>query len=349
MRRFLAAALLACSFGTHAAPATVQGLVHGKGPEAQRFPWVQTADARTAERINQFLFIDTFEAMAPARASEGLRGVGAQTWQNLPSLGYVVLRNDARVLSLRIEGEGCGAYCESFSTSHAFDAATGRHLEPDDLFTASGLAEISRQIRANNIARLRKEIAALGGKARSADEDREDKAALYTACLEERQDPAYQQIERTGSMEIDAKGVVFEQGRCSNHAMRALDDLDAFSTRFTAERLGPWLTGYGRALLLGEGTAPEPASAFGQVLRGTIGARLPITLRLQPLNSDGSVGGTYFYDRYRKPISVSGKYADGVLELGESDAARLRLVPEGAALRGDWRDGQKTLPLAVAP
>ncbi|MBJ2159992.1 hypothetical protein [Variovorax sp. IB41] len=125
MRRLLASLLLACAFGAHAAPAVVQGLVHGSGPEAQRFPWVRTDDAKVTDRINQFLFIDTFEAMAPARAAEGLRGVDAQNWQRMPNLGYAVLRNDARVLSLRLEGEGCGAYCESFTAGHAFDVATG--------------------------------------------------------------------------------------------------------------------------------------------------------------------------------------------------------------------------------
>jgi hypothetical protein len=350
LRPLLAALLLACAAGAHAAPAVVQGLVHGTGPDAQRFPWVRTDDAKVADRINRFLFIDTFEALPPARASDGLRGIDAQNWQRMQALGYVVLRNDARVLSLRIEGEGCGAYCENFSTGHAFDAATGRHLSPGDLFTAEGLADIARKVQANNAARLRKEIAALNGKSRSKDEDREDKAALYTDCLESRQDPAYQQVERMGGMEIDAKGVLFTQGRCSNHAMRALDDLDVFSTRFTPAQLGPWLTAYGRALLSGEGTAPSAApSPFDQVLHGTIDARLPVTLRLEPLRGDGSAAATYFYDRYRQPISVSGTYRDGVLLLEESGDTRLRLVPEGAGLRGEWISGHKTLPLVLAP
>lgn len=351
----LLAAFLACAVGAHAAPAVVQGLVHGTGPDAQHFPWVRTDDAKVADRINQFLFIDTFEALPPARASDGLRGIDAQNWQRVQALSYAVLRNDARVLSLRIEGEGCGAYCENFSTGHAFDAATGRHLSPGDLFTAEGLADIARKVQANNAARLRKEIAALNGKSRSKDEDREDKAALYTDCLESRQDPAYRQIERMGRMEIDAKGVLFTQGRCSNHAMRALDDLDVFSTRFTPAQLEPWLTAYGRALLGGEGTAPGAVTAsvapspFDQVLHGTIDARLPVTLRLEPLRGDGSVAATYFYDRYRQPIPVFGKYHDGVLLLEESSDIRLRLVPEGAGLRGEWISGQKTLPLVLAP
>ncbi|MGJ7567655.1 hypothetical protein ACSFBM_27635 [Variovorax sp. GB1R11] len=348
-RHILAALLVACALSVHAAPAVVQGLVHGTGQEAQRFPWVRADDAKAADRINQFLFIETFEAMAPARAADGLRGVEAQQWKTLPNLGYEVLRNDARLLSLRIEGESCGAYCESFAVGHAFDAATGRHLAPADLFTAAGLAEMARKVQADNVARLRKEIAALGGKARAKEEDREDKAALYTECLQSRQDPSWLKMDPLRSMEIDAKGVLFTQGRCSNHALRALDDLGDFSSRFTPAQLAPWLTAYGRALLLGEGTASAPASAFDQVLRGSIDARLPVTLRLQPLASDGSVGGTYFYDRYRKPISVFGTYRDGVLALEESKDTRLRLVPEGTGLRGEWISGQKTLPLVLAP
>jgi hypothetical protein len=33
----------------------------------------------------------------------------------------------------------------------------------------------------------------------------------------------------------------------------------------------------------------------------------------------------------------------------ESSDTRLRLVPEGAGLRGEWISGHKTLPLVLAP
>lgn len=353
----LIAASLAWSLGAHAASLTVQSLTRRAGTTTnQEFPFVQSEDARVATRINQWLFLETFEIPAPVRAADGLRGMSDQTWQNMPELGYTVLRNDARVLSLRIEGEGCGAYCENFTYAHAFDAATGRHLEIQDLFTPQGLQALARKIDANNAATLRKVIASLQ-KAKKLPQAKDGRSAedfdavidLYQDCLS-RRDDEYRKIEGAGRMEIEAGSVLFAQDRCSNHAMRALDDIGNFSTRFPASQLRPWLTGYGRTLLVGEGNAPAPTSPFGQVLRGTIDGRLPITLRLPLLAGDGPVNAVYFYDRYRKPISVSGQYRDGVLTLEESESkAGLRLKSEGTTLRGEWRSDQKTLPLVLAP
>jgi len=355
----LIAASLAWTLGAaQAASLNVQTLTRQAGKTAdQKFPFVQSEDTRVATRINHWLFLETFEIPAPARAADGLRGMDPQTWQNMPELGYTVLRNDARLLSLRIEGEGCGAYCESFAYAHAFDAATGRHLEAADLFTPQGLQAIVGKIGANNAARLRKEVASLQKASKtprpkdgpSAD-DLEAVIGLYEDCLSSRGNAEYRRIEGVGRMEIEAGSVLFAQYRCSNHAMRALDDIGDFSTRIPASQLGPWLTGYGRTLLLGEGNAPAPTSPFGQVLRGTIDGKLPVTLRLPPFGNGQQVNAVYFYDRYRTPIPVSGQYKDGVLTLDEPDAkAQLRLKSEGLTLRGEWIGGQKTLPLVFAP
>ena len=354
----LMVASLAWSLGAHAASLNVQPLSHRTDASAvQKFPFVQSEDTRLATRINHWLFLETFEIPAPARAADGLRGVDPQTWQSMPGLGYTVLRNDARVLSLRIEGEGCGAYCEDFAYAHAFDATTGRHLEAADLFTPQGLQAIVGKIGASNAATLRKEIASLK-KARKTPrpkdgpsvDDLEAAIGLYEDCLSSRADAEYRKIAGAGRMEIEAGAVLFAQDRCSNHAMRALDDIGDFSTRIPASQLGPWLTGYGRTLLLGEGNAPAPTSPFGQVLRGTIDGKLPVTLRLPPIGDGQQVNAVYFYDRYRTPIPVSGPYKDGVLTLDEPESkAQLRLKSEGLALRGEWISGQKTLPLVLAP
>ena len=355
----LLAASLAWSLGASAAALNVLPLSHGaKAATAKKFPFIQSDDARVAARINHWLFLEIFEMPAPARATGGLREVNDQAWQNMPDLGYTVLRNDARVLSLRIDGEGCGAYCESFTYPHAFDAATGRHLEADDLFTPQGLQALTGKIDANNTATLRKEIAALQraktkatprAKGGLTAEDQDAVIGLYEDCLS-RWDAAHRTTGSVGRMAIEAGAVRFSQDRCSNHASRALDSVGEFSTRMPVAQLKPWLTGYGRMLLLGEGTAAAPTSPFGQVLRGTIDGRLPVTMRLPSLSADGPVHATYFYDRYREPISVSGDYRDGVLTLEESESkARLRLGAEGSTLRGEWRQGPKTLPLVLEP
>jgi hypothetical protein len=63
----------------------------------------------------------------------------------------------------------------------------------------------------------------------------------------------------------------------------------------------------------------------------------------------------YFYDRFRKPIELSGRPLNGALELEESEGGnKWRLpLPEGAqpGLTGEWRDGHggRTLPVVMAP
>ncbi|RZI93067.1 MAG: hypothetical protein EOP78_12000 [Variovorax sp.] len=340
-----------------AAPLRVQTLTQKTETGRQRFPMVSSDDAVTAARINHRLFIDTFERMAPARAADGLREVDAQSWRALPELGFRVVRNDARLLSIELMGESCGAYCESFTVSHAFDAATGRHLEIDDLFTRDGRDAIARTVQSANMDAVRKQIATLK-KTRArlskttpgATSDVDDALLLYESCLTERTAPSWRGIAGTGQLSVEAQAVVFSQGRCSNHAMRALDDLGDFATRLPMAQLRPWLTPYGAALLLGEGAAPAPVSPSGQVLRGTLGDRLPVTLWLRSVYEDGSVGGVYFYDRFRRPISLLGQYRGGVLELKESESGgQWRLKAEGAALRGTWQDGAKTLPATLGP
>jgi hypothetical protein len=186
---------------------------------------------------------------------------------------------------------------------------------------------------------LRRANAAAHRKGPAADEDRDDKIALYEDCLAERTGASYRKRVGTGVMAVEAKGVRFEQGRCSNHAMRALDDLDGFSQHYASAQLRTWLTPYGAAVLLGEATATAPTSPFGQVLQGSIGARLPVTLRLESPNDDGSVSGTYFYDRFR----------NGLLELAESDGrGHLRLKVDSDSLVGEW-SGNTVLPMRLAP
>ncbi|RYF30867.1 MAG: hypothetical protein EOO26_14330, partial [Comamonadaceae bacterium] len=150
-----------------AATFRVQTLTQKTESGTQRFPLVSADDTPTststsaAARINQRLFIDLFERMAPARAADGLREVDAQSWRALSGLGFRVVRNDAKLLSIELRGESCGAYCEEFSVSHGFDAATGRHLEIDDLFTPDGREAIARTVQTANMDRVRKQIAAL--------------------------------------------------------------------------------------------------------------------------------------------------------------------------------------------
>ena len=342
---------------------TVTTLTHtaaGKTPPPRRFPFVSGADASVAARINNLLFIDMFDVPAPARASDGLREVSAAMWQQRPQIDFKVQRNDGRIFSVTFTTEGCGAYCEGYNTAYAFDAANGRHLGAQDLFSAAGRAALAKEIKTASLAAIKAEIGRLksegakGGGAAQGLSAQERAAAIqmYEGCAQQRHSPDYEG--GLGTLQIQAQAVAVSAERCSNHAMRALDALGEFSASFSPEQFKPWLSAYGRHLLLGETlSSGAPASPWGQVLRGQIGGKLPVTMALGFVRSDGSVNAQYFYDRHRKPIAVFGNFQNGTLTLTETDSKeasppRLVLTPHGSELRGRW-EGQTTLDVELKP
>jgi hypothetical protein len=332
----------------------------GKTPAPRRFPFVSSADASVAARINNLLFINTFEVPAPARASDGLREVSAAMWQQRPEIDFKVQRNDGRIFSVTLASEGCGAYCESYTTAYAFDAASGRHLGAQDLFSAAGQAALTKETKTASLAAIKAEIGRLksegakgGGSAQGLSAQEHATAIqMYEECAQQRQSSEPESALDT--LQIQAQAVTLTTERCSNHAMRALDALGEFSASFSPEQLKPWLSAYGRHLLLDEASsAAAPASPWGQVLRGQIGGKLPVTMALGFVRSDDSVNAQYFYDRHRKPITVVGNFQGGTLtltETGSKDASPPRMVlkPNGSELRGRW-EGQTTLDAVLAP
>jgi hypothetical protein len=369
---FLARSLSSCALalaaagGLHAAPLEVTTLTPltqtaptSKTPPIRRFPFVSGLDAHVTARINNLLFIETFEVPAPVHTSYGLREVSEEVWQHQPEIDFQVQRNDARIFSVMLSTEGCGAYCENYTTPYAFDAANGRRLGSEDIFTLAGRTALSKQLKAANLTAIQTEIHRLQDEETSArqrkqppSEDRTAALKMYAECAQFRQSPEYGTAQ--GKLQIQTQALVLSMERCSNHALRALDSLGDFSLRFSPEQLKPWLSAYGRTLLLGETPATAaPTTPWGQVLHGKISANMPVTLHLGPLSPDGTLSGSYFYDRYRKPIALSGRFETGTLTLTEADSKetpppRLVLTPQGEGLRGHW-EGASTLDIVLEP
>jgi hypothetical protein len=335
-----------------------------------RFPLVSRLGpaAGVAARINFVLFVGRFDdgyggAVPPADPRQALGAAGPFARRNLPTLDYRVTRNDARVLAITFTGESCGAYCEDFHDPVAFDARTGRTLAEEDLFEPAGVrAMLVEAARANAarldaaIARLRREQRAAAARPaprrdRSLD-DHDDAIAMLDACRERWRDTA--RPDAAASIEIRERELVVRHGRCSNHAMRGLDPIGAFSNAFALERLRPWLSAYGREVLLGEGRVVERARralvAAPQAWRGTIGDNA-VTLFVSRVDDDDRVFGYYFYDRFRAAIQLVGKRSGDRLELretapGDEPNARgpapdgtLSLTVAGDRLTGHWRGG----------
>jgi hypothetical protein len=393
----LPALLLCCTGLAQAAGVTVKTLnFEGKNERGEAIekgeitmPLVQLPDAAVAARINDRLFIGQLNSLAPRASATRVTAADGAAITGLASQRFTLSRNDGKLLTVAFDNEGCGAYCEGYSVAYSFDVATGALLTAGNLFTPAGMLAASQRMRTEQVARYRQQVASLnkdikalhareGGKDHAKSKtatpqgedlsDLEERLELNKSCLAEQQ-----QAERTPTaanasdlfsrlrFELADKGLHLTAGRCSNHAMRALDDVGDVPLTVSYAAAAPWLSAYGKAVLLG-GPAAAPADGlFGQVLRGTLITKgtgaIPVTALLDK-SADNSVGGSYFYDKVRKQIELTGMLKGNALELTEHiDAADgapkpseavMHLTRSGNELKGTWV-GQKQFDMRLAP
>jgi len=364
-----AAALLGPSLAGAAAPAPFEArhvTLTGQRPDGQpvddvKMPWFSGADARAAARINDWLWLTRAASLAPRAPVASVRV--ADTSALDASADFTVDRADARVLALTISAESCGAYCEPYDQAERFDARTGRHVTPDELFTPEGRAALARRLRAETHRRyaqaLKDNRDALAEEKRKPTpdaqtlEDLQQRIELDQRCQGDdgAKPPADKALAAFGYLQVGLVPgrVRLVAGRCGSHAEGGLDDVGNVGLEIDHAALRPQLTPYGRALLLGEDAAPgaTPGNAIGQVLHGTLG-RTAVTMLLS--SDDGRhVSGGYAYDRHGQRIVLEGILAGNRLALTERsggrdpvDVARLALSVAGDRLKGRWigKDGK---------
>ncbi|AGC47246.1 hypothetical protein MYSTI_05973 [Myxococcus stipitatus DSM 14675] len=332
----------------------------GYPQEAIRMPFITHGNPDLAARINDRLFISRFKARAPAKAEPqlsapefDLAGLARQT--------FAVTRNDARLLTIRFDAEGCGAYCETYSVAYSFDLRTGRLLTSQELFTPAGVRTLTRRMHQEKQRRYRAQIAQTEKELKAARKKKADDATLADLAeridfnreclsrLEENEEETLRWSAVHDRWEFKSGNAVWTDDRCSNHAMRALDDVGPVSLTLPYPALRPHLTAYGKRMLLGEGQASS-SDVFGQVLHGLIGES-PIVLVMEKAD-DGSVSGMYFDKNHLKPLLLSGQVTGGKLEMQELDAdgnptANVRLELGDKHLSGDWV-GNTPLPMKLS-
>ena len=352
--------LLCLAVISQAAPLTVKPI-----PYKGTMPYVQSDNAKLAQRINNSLFLETLELPAPAKLQDGL--TERQTPERMSSISditFEVGRNDERIFALSVNAEGCGAYCEHYTNYFNFDAATGRRLTADDLFAPAGAAKLLKQLDALRLARVKAEIVKIRYEAKAEKgkhrpkENQEyfsDKIDMLEHCVATMTDPEMAKYWTLGTdkLKIGKDAITFERGRCSNHASRALDDIGEMTNAFPIKDITLHLSAYGNALLLGAGNALSGGGPFNQVLVGKVG-QSTITMRLGARNSDDSVSSVYYYDKYRTPIALFGKVSNGVLTLTESDSKDkvlpvIRATISGESLKGQWIGNGRQIPFEVGP
>ncbi len=375
--RLIIAALVAAGFVTStlaaATPIAVQerALVMPKLPAgaevpmnlpedgAVKMPFVTGGAPGVASRINQAVWREMLDgADAPSTPGKTFTPRPDKLPQGTSSLEYKAdLQPPAnpRLLSLAFRGEGCGAYCEEYATTRVFDLRDGRQLSLGDLLTVDGFAAVGRRVDAERRrayqAQVRELRAALKsaprGKKKDADDDTSDRLALNEDCLKQvDSQPSTPQWLLSDAFSLDGHGgLVLTRGRCSNHANRALDDVDQIRIPVPAADLKTLLTPYGLAVVRQEGDAPPLPPFAGRELHGRL-AGLAVTMKLEPLRDGADTRGTYEYDKFRTPIPLTVRKEGSEVRAFEQ-AGEFELTPAGGSLVGIWRDKDHRKELAV--
>ena len=252
------------------------GAAHGAGPAVDvktlkheklgySLPFVVSSDPGVGRRINDEVFDRLLGLSAPETLQDGMALLEQQSStegsRSLALAQYLVIRNDDRLLILEVEGEGCGAYCESFTQQFLFDTRTGRAIHPEDLFTDAGSSALAQRLKS---AQIRSGKALLAS-ARRKESLQEGEDATYSRCLADwaRSEP------RLWPLAANFKGQWrFTAGTCSAHVNRGSDLLDRLDVPVTLAQLVPHLNAYGKSLLMRVGDVRDPALTSLQCKKG---------------------------------------------------------------------------------
>lgn len=322
-----------------------------------RLPWFSSPDNPiAAKRINDHLF-STFIFHLPGKDPQATLNQLAKTehgLEGIETLDYHVQYMGKNILAIDILGEWCGAYCEAYTEPVVFDLSTGYRVTLEQIITNNGMDTLATKVRkdiSDKISTFVSQQKALPAeKQRDEDGVIMDYEAFYAECLARTKNPDF--TDYTDRYSLNEKNITFLNGRCSNHANQALDDLGDFQTPLPVSSLNEMLTPYGKTLLTNEPrqrTAPLPGLS-DRVLYGTLGKNTRIVLNVSCQRS--YIQGAYFYEKYGAAIGLSGKcspentqHYELTTSSNEAPAEKIVLDLKEGRYQGNWQSGGKTLPV----
>jgi len=337
--------------------------IDGKGCSGE-FPFIiSNSNPLASEKINTYLNVDLllivpgsfkkcpFEKMMPDSSN---------CCAHTEFEDYNININSKTILSISINGESTGAYSEIANWDYNFNAITGDIIYPDELFTVAGYSKIKKQLISKRKAIVTKFLKGLNAQFISKkfefDEERaNDQKSIYEDCLQYIDDNDF----IYGRFLIHKDFIVFTRERCSNHGMRAVDDLGEFSDTLKIAEISNLLSRYGKALLF-EDTKEcqniKPPIYNTKILKGFINDKIPITCIFYKPYDDGSLTLRYWYDKNKSIIECGGTFKNkSKLNLIEDDhydekqgkriiKALINADVSADSIKGTWtnqKDGKK--------
>lgn len=311
------------------------------------FPLVSLPSNKIAEeKINNFLQVSELENIPRTRKNPFQLTLSASNESS--NLVYFYewkkLQSPKNILSLLISGEATGAYPEGFLEWNNFDLRTGNYLNLPDIFEEDKIEVVQNFVNKKVETTISDFISNLKGKKELSDIEKEQ-IRMYQECLEyvNRKDLTSEKF----YFNKNTLSIVRE--RCSNHAMRAMDDLDTFTVDFTIAEIEPYLNAFGKNLLSRSKKLSKQENIQNKLYKGKIDKKYPITVLIKDINEDGSFSAVYWYNNTKKLINWRGEISNNHLSITEDDTdeeniknwipkATVEADIKGNKIVGTWQD-----------
>ena len=212
-----------------------------KSPATEQiFPFViYEGRSKIAGNINAFLQLEELEKIVSQNDED--------PFLKLEDNNYVInyeswskSRTIENILTLVISGNATGAYSEKFHHFYNFDLNTGKSISIEEVLTSEGLLLLKGKVIVSNQKTIADFVFHI--KSVTMKQFQKDQLDLYTNCIEDDDHGFY-------TFYFSKDSISFVRGRCSPHALRALDDIGEFVNTFSFEEIQPYLSDYGKLLL----------------------------------------------------------------------------------------------------
>ncbi len=219
------------------------------------FPMVvMPAKKSIADKINRQLqssFLDT-DSVPSVSIFENVWRNEQNSMPMLSDITYKVNNNSPKILSLALSAEGCGAYCEDYTSYYNFNLVTGKLISLPKLFTKNGqkiLLEYIALKKGQALGKQLYEIKLIKNDEKLPEEDRQrcdEMMDLYINCFENTTSLKFDYVE----FYITNTTINIELARCSIHALRAIDELGEFHITIDLRLWYSLLSEYGKRLVV---------------------------------------------------------------------------------------------------
>ena len=275
------------------------------------FPVVRIPGNPVAEdKINMLLQLENLEHLPGVFKTHAFENVVGNEDNPIPIVHFYEYQRNAapsNILSLVLVGESTGAYSEGFESYYNFDLRTGNKIVYNDFIAEDKIPELTKRLNTkvkNTINQHLKQLFSPSSFDQLSKEDKEfykEQAMIYEDCLSGIDENTLEYYD----FSFKKDSITFIRGRCSNHAMRAMDDLDRFYLTYAFKDIKEYLSEDGKNLISGSVNFPLSKSPDARFYKGKIG-KYPITAFISKIYSDGSLNMMYWYDQHKTPIKWGG-------------------------------------------